>query len=205
MPIGRATRAGGSTPGGRATSGGGSPPGGGGMSGGGSTPGGGVTPGGGGTQEREAPVCPRCLGTGEIRRTFLGLFSWTAPCPRCRNTAGADSSYNDWTTFAPDPVGDRTPAEAVSPTARTSPGWTPGGGASGGAGASGAWDEGSAPGGPGAADLPLIVDPFAGESAAPTRTSEAADAPSTAPAAADAPAAAESAPDAGSEESGTAY
>ena len=106
---------------------------------------------------------------------------------------------------APDPAGDWVRAEDASPAATNSPGWTPGGGASGGAGASGAWDEGSPPGGPGAAEVPLIVDPFAGESASSTRTSEAADAPAAAPADDDAPTAADSAPDSGSAESGTAY
>jgi hypothetical protein len=107
-------------------------------------------------------ICTKCGGTGRVRRSFLGLFSWYARCPRCRQVVTLSSFDRDEVIYR-----DPGPQAAVGSTPATAaPGeWKPGGGRGGGAGASASWDEPAREGSAGHAggdELPLIVDPFAG-------------------------------------------
>jgi hypothetical protein len=113
-------------------------------------------------------ICPRCKGTKRVRRSFLGLFSWEAPCPLCSQMTEIYPDYDrDHTTFTPS-AGSPPQASSPGPSPGPSPGMAPGGGTAGGAGASASWDEaqsGETAGHRGNSEPPLIVDPFAAESA----------------------------------------
>ncbi len=99
-------------------------------------------------------ICSRCGGTGRVRRSFLGLITWTAPCPRCQRMVTFSSFGPNVADDRPWPPGQGAAAPPPPPT-----GWQAGGGAGGGGGASASWSE--APEGAGADEPPLIVDPFA--------------------------------------------
>jgi hypothetical protein len=91
--------------------------------------------------------CPRCHGRGTISRRFL-FIRWESPCPRC-----GVRSDDDFPTRSDDSYSSSAVAGA-SPS-RDEGFEVGGGGRSGGAGGGASWGD----------EAPVIVDPFAAESA----------------------------------------
>jgi hypothetical protein len=94
--------------------------------------------------------CPRCHGRGTIARRFW-FITWESPCPRCGVRSDDDFHTRTDDTYS---------SSAVAAASRNEGFEVGGGGRSGGAGGGASWGD----------EAPLIVDPFAADSATASDT-----------------------------------